>query len=177
MFAEIDVGSGFHPIGALAEVNLVHVHFQDFLLGVFLLDLESDEGFVELPAQGLFLGQEVVLGQLLGNGAAALDLAPPDVGVDGTADAPEIDAAVFIETDIFRCQESVLQVLGHLVDGHRDPVFLRIYGGDQIALGIKKMGRSHGGHVLGEDLGSGEFGHGEEGGNRQETYQDQGHDR
>ena len=170
MLAEIGVGGGFHPVGTLAEV-----HFQDFLLGVLLLDLKSNEGFMELPAQGLFLGQEVVFGQLLGNGTATLDLAPPDVGVDGPADAPEVDAPVFIEPDVFCSQKRVLQVLGHLVDGHRDPVFFRIHRGDQVALGIEELRRGHGSHILGKDLGGGEFGHGKEGSHRKEAHQHQGH--
>ena len=175
VFAEVGVGGGFYPVSPLAEVDLVHVHLQDLVLGVFLFDLEGNEGFMELPAQGLFLGQEVVLGQLLGDGAAPLDLAPPDIGVDGPADPPEVDASVFIEPDVFCRQERMLEVLGDFVDGHRDPVFFRIHRGDQVALGVEELGGSHGSHVLGEDLGGGELGHRKEGGHRKEAHQHQSH--
>ena len=148
MFSKVGIGRCFDPVGSLTEVDLVHVHFKDFLFGVLLLDLECNEGFVDLSRQRPFLCEKVVFCQLLGNGTAALDLIVTNVGVDGTGNPFEVNSAVLVKADVFCRKEGVLQVLRYLTDGNGDPVFFGINGRNQIAIDIIELGRRHRHHIF-----------------------------
>ena len=70
---------------------------------------------MDLSRQRPFLRKEVVFGQLLGNGTAALNLIITNVGVDGAGNPFEVNSAVLVKADVFSCKERVLQVLGTLL--------------------------------------------------------------
>ena len=148
MFPKVGIGCRFDPVGPLTEVNLVHVHFQNFLFGVLLFNLECNEGFVDLSRQRPFLRKEVVFGQLLGNGTAALDLIITNVGVDGAGNPFEVNSAVLVKADVFSCKERVLQVFRYLTDGNGDTVFFGINGRNQVAIDVIELGRRHGHHIF-----------------------------
>ena len=140
VFVEIRLGRCLDAIGTLAEVNLVHVHFQDFFFTVFVFDFQGQHGFLYLTLQCLFLGQEGVLGQLLGDGTAALgDAAVGQVGKDGAEDADRVDADVFIEAVVFGSDEGILQILRHFVDVDGQAVLIGMKGRDQPAVGIEDL--------------------------------------
>ena len=176
VFPEVRVGRRFHTVGTLTEINLIHVHFEDFLLCVLLLDLEGNECLMDLTGQRAFLGQKIVLGQLLGDRTAALDFAVADIRVDGTPDSFEVDPAVMVKTDVFGGKKRILQILRHFVNGDRDTVLFRVDRRDQVTVGIEKLGRSHGNHVLGQDFGCREFCQGKESCYGQKANKDQGKD-
>jgi len=140
VFIEIRLSRCLDAIGALAEVDLVHVHFQDFFFTVFVFDFQGQHGFLYLTLQCLFLGQEGVLSQLLGDGTAALgDAAVGQVGKDGAEDADGVDADVFIEAVVFGSDEGVLQVLRHFIDVDGQAVLVGMKGRNQPAVGIEDL--------------------------------------
>ena len=119
-FTEINIGRSLNPIGAFTEINLVHVHFQNFGFGVFAFNLQRQNRFLEFTFQGAVLRQKRVAGELLRNRTAALrDAVVRNVGKDRAHDAAGIDTVMIIKTDIFRCQKGMLQILGDLIQRNR----------------------------------------------------------
>ena len=159
VLAEVRLGGGLDAEGAAAVVDVVQVHRQDFLLGVVLLDAVGDEPLVQLAADGLFAGQPLhlhVAGELLGDGAAALGLAPAaEVLVERAGDALEVHALMLVKALVFKGDGGVLQVLGDALDGD-DFAVLQIKVGEQGAVGGVDQGAPAGrvrerdalGHVL-----------------------------
>ena len=159
IFAEVHMRRGLYAVATLAEINLVHVHFQDLFLGVLIFDFKSQHHFEELSLQSLLLGEEGVSRQLLSDGGAALagGVAAHHIGEDGAEDPSGIDAVVFIETNVLGCHESILQILRHLVDGDGDAVLLGMHRGDEPPLLVvnarRRIGRNiscHVGQVAGD---------------------------
>ena len=72
-FAEIAVRRGIDAIGAGAEIDPVEIDFEDLVLGEAVLEPQRQQGFADLAAEAPFRRQEQVLGELLGDRAAALD--------------------------------------------------------------------------------------------------------
>ncbi len=69
--AVVDLGRGVDTVGAVAEVDLVHVQLKNLVLGQLPLDLQGQQNFVGLAREAALAGQEEVLGHLHGDGAAA----------------------------------------------------------------------------------------------------------
>ena len=122
--AEIVIGRRGHAIGAIAQVDLVQIQFEDLLLGQRRFQTAGEDRFLELAVQAGLTGQQDVLGDLLGDGRAALQtLARHDVEhvlEHGPADAGHVDAAVIEEVLILGRQEGVNDRLRHLVIGDVD---------------------------------------------------------
>ena len=75
-FSVIDLRGGLDAVGAVAQIDLVHVQLEDLVLAQVAFDLQGQQDFRDLAREALFAGQEVVLRHLHGDGAAAgLDLA------------------------------------------------------------------------------------------------------
>ena len=66
----------FHAVGAVAEIDLVHIHLENFFLRVVALQLQRQEELADFARQRLLLGKEKDFGKLLRNGRAAFDDAP-----------------------------------------------------------------------------------------------------
>ena len=149
ILSEINPGCGLDAVGALAEINLIHVHFQDLLLRIFAFDFKSQHNLQKFALQSLLLGQECIPGQLLGNGGAALSgrIVGNHIVPDCTENAPRVHAVMFIETHILGGHESILQILRNLRNGNRDTVFLRMDRGDQPSLGIIDLRGCTGRHI------------------------------
>ena len=79
VLAEVRVRRLAHAVDAeradLTEVDLVQVQLEDLLLGGMALEDEGDERLLHLALHGALRREEEVLHQLLGDGAAALDIA------------------------------------------------------------------------------------------------------
>lgn len=94
---------------ALAEVDPVQIHFEDFVLGVVALELDGQEGLLDLPLEGPGRAEEGVPGHLLGDGAAALDHpAPRQVGQDRADNGAKVNTVVLVKPGVLRRQESLL---------------------------------------------------------------------
>ena len=79
--AEIALRCSLDAIGAGAEIDAVEVEFENLGFGVLALQPQREFDFLQLPLERALLGQEQILGQLLGKRRAALrNAAMQDVG-------------------------------------------------------------------------------------------------
>ena len=112
--AEVVPARGLDAVVAVAEIDLVGVHREDLVLGVAPLDLEGDEGFVDLARERLLRREEDRAGELLRERRAALGVATLlEVRHEGRDRAAHVDAPV---------PEEVLVLGGHdrVADDRRD---------------------------------------------------------
>jgi hypothetical protein len=94
-FSEIALGRGLDAIGAGTEIDPVEVEFENLGLGMLALEPQRQFGFLQFPLQGAFLGQEQVLGELLGQRRAALRNATmQDIGDRRARNAERVDAVM-----------------------------------------------------------------------------------
>src|SRR6185369_16899070 len=109
--AEIALGSGFDTIGAGAEINPVEVELENLSLGMLALEPKRKFNLLQFPLQRALLGQEQILGKLLGKRRSALrNAAMQNVGDRRTRNPDRIDAAVRIEAAIFDGDEGFRQI-------------------------------------------------------------------
>ena len=128
MFPKIREGSRFYTVSAFPKVNLVQVHVQYFVFGVFVFHLSGQESFLDFTGNGTFLCKEGIFRKLLGDGAATLyflSFEVTDKSAEGTA---VVDAAVLVETVVFNRNKSCPDMLGDLVHFYRKPVLGRSGG-------------------------------------------------
>ena len=164
-FAQGEVGGGLGQIGlgcrldavsSMTVVDGVEVHHEDIVFGVHILHLDGDIGLADLTLDGrveLFLLQDSVADQLLGDGRRALVAAGE--GCHRCArNAPEVDAAMLIETLVLDIDGALQHVGGHLVLGDglavlsvetRNGIAVAVddVGGlaDQIGVGVSVVGQ------------------------------------
>ena len=101
------------------------------------LDPQREQGLARLALIGLARRQEQVLGELLGDGRAALaDAAFFQIGHRRAQHAARIDAAMLVETAILCGQNGVDQVLGQLLRLHMLSV-AGAAGGDFLAVAVE----------------------------------------
>ena len=110
---EIEPRRRLDTVGAVAEVHLIAVDREDFLLGVPLLDLNREDDLAHLALEQLLLGQAEVIEvarHLLRERARALVAAPfDDVGGRRGEDAPDVDAEVLVEFGVLGRDDRVAQ--------------------------------------------------------------------
>jgi hypothetical protein len=115
--AEILLGRLFHTGGAGAEIDPVEIELQDLVLGISVLEPQSQHRLLELALVGAVGIEKQVLGQLLGYGRAALNHpAGLIVGEKGAAKSDRVDAEVVIETTVLDGDDGLWQVARQLVD-------------------------------------------------------------
>jgi uncharacterized protein YjbJ (UPF0337 family) len=89
------------------------------------LDLDGQEDFVELAQERALEAQEVVAGDLHGQGAAAGDLLAGHRQLGhGARETGEIDAVVFEEAVVFRCEQGVDELPRDLLEAQRVALLL-----------------------------------------------------
>ena len=138
--AEEGAGGRLHPEGAVAEVDLIQVHLDDPVLRVAPLELEGEHRLLELALEALVRGEEEHLGELLGDGAAALHDAPaPEVLVDRARDAGRIHPVVGVEACVLGGDDGLAQRLGDLGERHEDAA-LDVELGDQLVVVVVDLG-------------------------------------
>jgi hypothetical protein len=120
--AEVRPGGGLDAVGAAAEVDGVEVALEDLLLGDVALELQGDEGLLDLAREGLLLGEVEDLHVLLRDRRRALRRAALGVVERGPDDALRVDAAVGPERRVLPGHDGVLDGLGHLVERDGLPV-------------------------------------------------------
>jgi hypothetical protein len=108
-----------HPDGAGAEIGPVEIELEDLVLGEPVLQPQGEDGFLELALVGAVGLEEQVLGQLLGDGRAALDdAAGLLVGDEGAHQADGIDAEVMLEAAVLDGDDGFGHVARQLADAH-----------------------------------------------------------
>ena len=113
--AEVALRGRLDAVGAVAEVDLVEVELEDFLLRVTLLDLPRDLRFLELSRERLLAGDllgEDVARELHRERREALREVPVhDIGCEGAEHARPVDARVLVEALVLGDDERLLHRL------------------------------------------------------------------
>ena len=139
--AEIMAGRGAQAIDAVAEIDRGQIARQDLVLGQPAFQPEGDDHLLRLALEAAVGAEEAGLGQLLGDGAAALaDAAGLDVGDHGPADGARVDAPVPAEAAVLDGDEGGRGQRVELGDRHR-PVLDGAAAGDRPALGTQQQHR------------------------------------
>ena len=135
-FAKVALRGFADAVVPAAEIDGVDVHFKDLFLVVLLLNGEGGEHLRRLAGQMLFLREQGVLGQLLGDGAAALGKAAgAQVGHQCPGNGHRVHTLVVGEAGIL-CRDHGVDVgLGQLGIGNepfagRNAAVQGIKGGD-----------------------------------------------
>ena len=133
----VDLRRGPHPVGALAEEDLVDVELQDLLLAELALDLQREEDLVELADVGLLPGEEEVPGHLHGDGAAPRPLLPGAHEVEhGAGQALPVDARVLEVAVVLAGEEGLDEALRHLVEVERRAALLAELRHELVVAGV-----------------------------------------
>ena len=115
--AEIEIGRGRDAERAAAHIGAVEIELQDLLLRQVGLEPQRQEGLLDLALDGALVGQEQVLGELLGDGGAALHhRIGAHVLLHGAEQAEEIDAEMVEEAAVLGGEHRLDDMVGHLVD-------------------------------------------------------------
>ena len=129
-FVEIDQRRRGDAVSAKTEIDFIEIEFEDLVLRVGALDPHRQQGFLDLAGERNLVGQEEVLGDLLGDGGGALR---PAVGTvvlreqhRGTRHAGEVDAAMLVEILVFGGEKRVDDQLWNRLDRQIEPAFLGI---------------------------------------------------
>ena len=136
--AEIILRRRLHAERAAAHVGAIEIEAQDLLLGQMVLEPQRQIGFLDLARNRALVGQEQVLGELLGDRRAALHDAA-GVGVDGQGAqrADHVDAEMVEEAAILGGQHRLDEMVGQFVEGDR-VVVLDAAPADLHAVAIEK---------------------------------------
>ena len=119
-FVEIILRGRVHPEGAAAEIGAIEVEFQDLVLRQPHLQPQRQERLLDLALDGALVGEEQVLGELLGDRGAALHhAAGARIGEHRAHGTGNIDAEMLVEPPILGGQYRLDQVVGELVERHR----------------------------------------------------------
>ena len=114
--AKVALRSLRHAGPLVAEVAAACVHLKDLLFGVVILDVPGGKHFRCLAGHLLFLGEQLVLGQLLGQGAASLgQRAGAQVGPERPDNGCRVDAVVPFKPAVLHGNDRVDIGLGQLV--------------------------------------------------------------
>ena len=113
--AEIHPRRGVHAPGAGAEIDAVQPDLEDLALAEAVLQPQRQQQFLHLAAERARVGQEQVLGDLLGDGRAALHQPPAgEVDPDGARQADRIDAGMVPEPAILDRDRGGRQIGRHV---------------------------------------------------------------
>src|SRR5580704_16861157 len=108
------------------------------------LEPEREKRFVDLALVSALIRQEQVLGELLGDGRAALyNAAGLRIGDEGAEQALRINAEMLVKAVVLGCQHRLDQVIGHLVEWDR-LVVLDAAAADLVAEAVEKGNREIG---------------------------------
>ena len=137
MLAVVDLGGSRKAVGALAKVDLVDVYLEYFVLGEVVLDLEGEQGLIDLARQGFFRGKEEVARHLHGDGRGPLLLATIDeIGIRCAQDAQRVDAGMLVKALVFGGEDRLLHDGGHFLDTDEIAALFAEFA-DQVAVGGK----------------------------------------
>ena len=139
-FAEIALRGGLHTVIVFAQPDGVQVGFQNFVLGVFLLQLHGQVGLLDLALVALLAGKQGVFDQLLGDGGTALGGGRGQIGHKRTHDALQVDAGMGVEAGVLHGHKGLLQIFRHGGDGDHHAVLDALVFGDEIAVGVINKG-------------------------------------
>jgi hypothetical protein len=110
-FSEIALRRGFDAVGARAEIDAIKIELENLRLGEFVFEPQRKHHFLQFARDRALLGQEQILGELLGDGRSALGgAAAQNVADGGAQDAPWIDTVMGVEAAVLDGDERVRHV-------------------------------------------------------------------
>ena len=106
--------------GAAAHIGAVEIQLEDLVLGQPRFQPHRQERLLDLALDRALVGQKQVLGELLGDGGAALhDAAGARIGDQRARGAGDIDAEMLVEAPVLGREHRLDQVVGKLVERDR----------------------------------------------------------
>src|SRR6185437_3389421 len=94
--------------------------FEDLVLGETVFEPQGQQRFTDLARKAALRGEKYVLGELLGNRAAALDkMSGAQIGEAGAQQPDRVDAEMLVEAAILGCDHRLRQKRRHLLEGQR----------------------------------------------------------
>ena len=124
--AEEAARGGVDAIAAAAEIDLVQIEFEQFVLREFPFERHREEHFAQLARPGVAVRQEDVARELLGDRRGALHPAPGAIMLDrehrGAAHADRVDPRVIAKAAILDRDHRVLHHLRRFVQRQPAPV-------------------------------------------------------
>ena len=153
-WALVEIGAcrGFDADSLVAEIHGVEVHGQNLILGVFAFQLGGDDPLLEFDEHQLDLvhllaAREQVLGQLLGDGAAAALVVEGEHAARHAKQGTHVHARMLVETGVLRGNQGVLQRLRQVTVLAVGAVF-QIVGAQQLAVLRNDLGGQVCGRIL-----------------------------
>ena len=142
-------------VGVEAEEDLVEIELENLVLVEGLLDAMRQNGFLHLALDGALIGEEEVLGHLLGDGGGADDLSLAghldfDIAHARGREARPVKALMLVEGLVLGRDEGLDELLRDVVDRHEETALLGIFGNQRAVGGMHA--RHHRRLVLGELL-------------------------
>ncbi|MNZ35861.1 hypothetical protein D3C78_532680 [compost metagenome] len=118
--AVVHLRGGIDAVGAVAQVDLVHVQLEDLVLGQLALDLQGQQNLVGLAREAALAGEEEVLRHLHGDGTAAgLDMAGFHQLGRGAHQAAGVDTIVVEEIVVLGRQKRLDELWGNFREADR----------------------------------------------------------
>ena len=112
--AEVGLGGGVDAVGATTEVDRVHVGADDLVLRLLTVDLDRQDGFLELARVGRGLAHVVALHVLLGERRTTLACAAAQVVDERAENALQVDAVVRVERAVLGGDDRLGHIVGQL---------------------------------------------------------------
>ena len=164
---EIELRRGVDAERAAAEIGAVEIELQDLVLGQPRFQPQREERLLDLALDGALVGEEQVLGELLGDrGAALADAAGLGVGDERARGAGQVDAEMLVEAAVFGGERRLDQRVGEIRQ-RNGIVVLDAAAADFVAVAVEERHRELG---LLQPVVVGGFA---EGGQRQRQHQDE----
>jgi len=102
------------------SIDTIEVDLEDLVLGEAVLQPERQQRLPNLAGEAALRCQKQVLGQLLGDRAAALDdTAGAEIGDRGAHEPDRIDAEMAVKTVVLGRNRCLRQIGRHLLQGQR----------------------------------------------------------
>ena len=134
--AEVDLGGAAETVGALSEIDLVHVQLEDFVLRQRAFDLVGQRHFVEFAADQLFAREKEIARHLHRDSRTTLAKAPAQVRFGGAHRADPVDPAMVVKALVLDCQHRFLHQRRHLRDRHEVAVLLAEFADQDMVGGV-----------------------------------------
>ena len=125
IFAKIHMSRSLYTIRTLTKIDLIHIHFQDFLFCIMLFNAQCQQGFHNLTFKRTILCQKSISRQLLSNRRTTFCYAVmSNIDLHSTHDTNWIDTMMAIKTIIFCSNKGILQIFWNVRQFHRQSIFL-----------------------------------------------------
>ena len=146
-----------HAVGFLAEENLVQIKLEDLILGKRIVDAHGENHLADLAREFQLARKQEIARHLLRDGRSALRpfIGIADVVEPGADDAENVDTRMAVEILVFRRQESLLHLIGNLLDGYEEAPLAGIFSDQRAVAGINAGG--DGRLVMGEQVIAGKI--------------------